>query len=143
MPPPETGDHARHRRQVVPVERMAPAAVLLINPLVPLSAGDVYKKFYEGFDTSPPLDAVDSFAALIGELSERRNALTAPAVELCPAIAEGLQALRATEKCQLARMSGSGSTCFGLFETAREAENAALTLKKILPEWWMRVTALA
>jgi 4-diphosphocytidyl-2-C-methyl-D-erythritol kinase len=129
--------------QVIPVELPTRAAVLLINPLVPVLAGDVYKKFREGFDTSPPLDAIDSFRALICELSERRNALTAPAVSLCPAIAEGLQLLRATEKCQLARMSGSGGTCFGLFETIHEAEIAAALLKETLPDWWMTVTTLA
>lgn len=129
--------------EVTPVDFSARAAVLLLNPLKPLLAGDVYRKFRDGFDMFPPPDPIRSFQDLICELSERRNALTAPAVELCPAVAEGLEALRETEKCALARMSGSGSTCFGLFGTLQDAEKAATHLGKVLPGWWMNVTALA
>jgi 4-diphosphocytidyl-2-C-methyl-D-erythritol kinase len=129
--------------QVIPVAMPVKAEVVLINPLVPMPTAEVYRRFNGCFDTSPPLDPIDSFGVLIRELSERRNSLTKPAVELCPAIAEGLQALRDTAHCQLARMSGSGGTCFGLFENAGDAENAADALKKILPNWWITVTALA
>ena len=76
-------------------------------------------------------------------MSARRNALTASAVSLCPAIGEGLQALRGTSKCQLARMAGSGATCFGLYEQEESARVAADILQTAFPTWWVAVTSLA
>jgi 4-diphosphocytidyl-2-C-methyl-D-erythritol kinase len=53
-----------------------------------------------------------------------------------------LAALRELAGCRLARMSGSGATCFGLFDTARSATTAARTLRTQFPAWWIRATTL-
>ena len=71
-----------------------------------------------------------------------RNDLEAPAIGLQPVIAEVLDALRSTPACRLARMSGSGATCFGLFDSTRAAVAAARALRGAHPTWWVRATAL-
>jgi 4-diphosphocytidyl-2-C-methyl-D-erythritol kinase len=63
------------------------------------------------------------------------NDLQGPAVALCPAIGEALAALRATPGCLLARMSGSGATCFGLYADAAAAASAAELVRR--PGWWV------
>jgi 4-diphosphocytidyl-2-C-methyl-D-erythritol kinase len=76
-------------------------------------------------------------------LADSRNDLEKPAIELQPVIRDVLAALYSLQGCRLARMSGSGATCFGLFETARTAAAAARKLRVEHPSWWIRATALA
>jgi 4-diphosphocytidyl-2-C-methyl-D-erythritol kinase len=71
-----------------------------------------------------------------------RNDLEEPAIRLQPTIATALGALRDTPGCALARMSGSGATCFGLFDTSRAAAAAARRLRSRHPTWWVRTTVL-
>jgi 4-diphosphocytidyl-2-C-methyl-D-erythritol kinase len=72
---------------------------------------------------------------MAADLSGLTNDLEAPAVGLAPVIGEALAALLADETCLLARMSGSGATCFGLYETAAAATAAAAALRR--PGWWV------
>ncbi len=67
-------------------------------------------------------------------LADRKNDLEAPAIRLVPSIGEVLHAIAAMRGCLLARMSGSGATCFGLFADATTAEAAAAELAR--PGWW-------
>ncbi|MCH9021098.1 MAG: hypothetical protein IIA73_12130, partial [Proteobacteria bacterium] len=62
---------------------------------------------------------------------------------LAPAVGDTLTALAAEPGCLLARMSGSGATCFGLFATAGEASSAAARMAAARPGWWVVSTALA
>jgi 4-diphosphocytidyl-2-C-methyl-D-erythritol kinase len=82
-------------------------------------------------------------AALLAALAQDRNDLEAPAIELEPAIAEVLSVLRGLPGCRLVRMSGSGATCFGLFESSAAARAAAQQLRAGYPAWWVRATVLA
>ena len=61
---------------------------------------------------------------------------------LAPAIGETLRHIGATPGCLLARMSGSGATCFGLFENSIDAEAAAEILRQSEPNWWIKATAM-
>jgi 4-diphosphocytidyl-2-C-methyl-D-erythritol kinase len=81
-------------------------------------------------------------AALAAALAMDRNDLEQPAIALEPVIADVLAALRQLQGCQVARMSGSGATCFGLFESARQATAAARSLRAEHPSWWIRATVL-
>lgn len=105
---------------------LAGTPVLLVNPRVPLSTGPVFKA-WDGQDRGAlPTGPASTIAR------EGRNDLEAPAISLCPVIADVLAALQETAPC-LARMSGSGATCFALYDTleARDAAQAAM------PEgWW-------
>jgi 4-diphosphocytidyl-2-C-methyl-D-erythritol kinase len=71
-------------------------------------------------------------------LSWCRNDLEAPAVRLAPAIGVVLEALRGEPETLLARMSGSGATCFALCAGDIEAEGLAERLRSMRPDWWVR-----
>ena len=75
------------------------------------------------------------------QLAAYRNDLTEAALSLCPAIGDVLAALEAQPECLLARMSGSGATCFGLFATASAARAAAVALGRDNTDWWVAATA--
>jgi len=81
-------------------------------------------------------------AALIEWLAAASNDLEAPAIGIAPVIAEVLRAIAACAGCRLARMSGSGSACFGLFDGSRQAAAAARRLKGMQPHWWVRSGAI-
>jgi 4-diphosphocytidyl-2-C-methyl-D-erythritol kinase len=72
-----------------------------------------------------------------------RNDLAGPAMAAEPAIKEVLAALAAEPDCLLARMSGSGATCFGLFATAEDAADAAAGLARRHPRWWVTTARVA
>lgn len=105
---------------------LAGTPVLLVNPRIPLSTGPVFKA-WDGVDHGPLPKGNLRTIALNG-----RNDLEAPARALCPVIGEVLAALDATAPW-LARMSGSGATCFALYDSvaARDAAQAAMP-----NEWW-------
>jgi 4-diphosphocytidyl-2-C-methyl-D-erythritol kinase len=108
--------------------------LLLVNPLIPLATPAVFRARQGGF--SPPATLPEAWpdaAAMADDLGRLTNDLEAPALSLCPVIAEVLSALRAQPGCLLARMSGSGATCFGLFATSAGAQAAA----RVMPStWW-------
>lgn len=111
---------------------LAGTPVLLVNPRVPLATGPVFQA-WDGVDRGPMSGGTARQIALAG-----RNDLEAPALALCPPIGEVLAALRGTD-AWLARMSGSGATCFALFDTpeARDAARAAMP-----PGCWTMAGAL-
>jgi len=78
-------------------------------------------------------------AALVSILASRRNDLETPAIRLQGIIADVLVALQ-DSGCLLARMSGSGATCFGLFGSAGAAQDVARQLHADHPGWWVRAT---
>lgn len=109
--------------------------VLLVNPRIPLSTGPVFKA-WDGQDRGSLPQGTAREIALNG-----RNDLEAPAISICPPIAEVLRALEATSPL-LARMSGSGATCFALYESTeiRDAAEREIALRQ--PGWWRMATAL-
>lgn len=134
----------RGRGERVEPVAMAPLAAVLANPLKPLSTIAVYRGLglSEG-ETLPEAsqqtpDPGDAIAAIIAG----RNDLEPPALALEPAVSRGLDALRASAGCRLARMSGSGATVFGLYDDLRAARRAARALRRALPDWWIRPTTL-
>ena len=103
--------------------------VLLVNPRIPLSTGPVFAG-WDGQDRGPLPQGSVREIALAG-----RNDLAGPAIALCPAIADVLYALEQTTPL-LARMSGSGATCFALYNHADERDAAAAAIKAVQPDWW-------
>ncbi len=81
--------------------------------------------------------------AFLAAVSGERNDLEVPAASIAPVIGDVLGALGDLPGCRLARMSGSGATCFALFDTQREAAAAARVLRAAHPAWWVRPTELA
>ncbi|MCF8467673.1 MAG: 4-(cytidine 5'-diphospho)-2-C-methyl-D-erythritol kinase [Sneathiella sp.] len=115
--------------------------ILLVNSGIMVSTGDVFKRLSIGNIATSAFDLrVESAKDLVQELRECRNDLQGPALELAPEIGDVLSAIEGQEGCQLARMSGSGGTCFGLFETAAAAEAAAQYIQTGHPDWWVLPT---
>lgn len=105
-------------------------AVLLVNPRLPLATGPVFKA-WNGLDRGALPDGSVLAAARAG-----RNDLEAPALGLCPEIDEVLTLLRAQLPI-MARMSGSGATCFALFPTMDAMQAAAIRIADDHPDWWV------
>ena len=76
-------------------------------------------------------------------LAANSNDLEAPAMRLQPIIREVLAALNATNGAWLARMSGSGATCFAIFENTPEAQRAAQKIQLEHPQWWVHAGILS
>ncbi len=118
--------------------RLSPFWIVLANPDVPLATGAVFARLTSR--TNPPLsDPPDQAPAktFFDWLSVQRNDLEAPARAAAPVIGEALAALAAQRGCHLARLSGSGATCFGLFLTESPALAAAEALRGVHPAWWI------
>jgi 4-diphosphocytidyl-2-C-methyl-D-erythritol kinase len=114
----------------VPELRLAGTPVLLVNPRQPVATGPVFAA-WDGFDRGPLFTGADLRAQLLGA----RNDLQRPAIAQCPAIADILLELGGLRPW-LARMSGSGATCFALFNAAAERDAAAALLAERHPGWW-------
>jgi len=116
---------------------------VLVNPLVQSSTAAVYRAFDEagasgGADRPPLPDSFESAEELGAFLSLCRNDLQAPAVALNPVIGEVLDTLASEPEVLLARMSGSGSTCFAICAGDIEAEGLAERLRTLRPGWWIQ-----
>jgi 4-diphosphocytidyl-2-C-methyl-D-erythritol kinase len=125
---------------IAPMPPGARLAAVLVNPGVPVSTAAVFQRLglargAEGYAPLPPRTG-----SLVAWLSDCRNDLEAPAVAIEPRVGAALEALRATQGVQLARMSGSGGTCFALYGSGAEAEAAAAALAR--PGWWTVATSL-
>lgn len=118
---------------------LPPLPAILVNPRQEVSTGAVFQSLAVKENAPMPEDLPDFAGAgdLIGWLREQRNDLEAPAQQIAPIIGEVLDILRATEGCGLARMSGSGATCFGLYETVEAAQAAGASIREAHPDWWL------
>jgi len=122
---------------LAPAPKLPPAWLVLVNPMLPCSTPSVFKARQGPFSTALPLTEAPADAAALAEaLAARRNDLTDAAISVVPAIGDALAQIAARPGCLLARMSGSGATCFGLFATAAAAEGAAAELATVRPDWW-------
>jgi 4-diphosphocytidyl-2-C-methyl-D-erythritol kinase len=124
--------------RLTPVE-LPPFWIVLANPGFPLSTPAVFAGLAQR-DNTPLPDLPARFGtpdALFDWLGRTRNHLEAPAIALQPAIGPVLDALAAQAGCGMARMSGSGATCFGAFAGEIEALAAATALRRAEPAWWI------
>jgi 4-diphosphocytidyl-2-C-methyl-D-erythritol kinase len=121
---------------LTPLPALPAYGMVLINPGVAVATQAVFKHRSGPF--SAPVTMPDRFAdagALAAWLHRTGNDLEPPARSLAPVIGDVLHALSADRRCLLARMSGSGATCFGLYETPEIARLAAQALEA--PGWWV------
>jgi 4-diphosphocytidyl-2-C-methyl-D-erythritol kinase len=131
--------------RIEPVPDVPACALVLVNPRIALPTTQVFRRRTGPFSQSArfngarPADA----RALVALLAERRNDLAAAAMAIAPEVADVLDALAATPGVMLARMSGSGATCFGLCETEASAAAAARDLSVRHPDWWIKAAAVA
>jgi 4-diphosphocytidyl-2-C-methyl-D-erythritol kinase len=118
-------------------------AALLINPGVHVPTPAIFKVLTQ--KTNPPmpdaLPALKTAKDLIHWLAETRNDLEPPACSVTPIINDVLKVL--SQASPFARMSGSGATCFGLFETRTAADQAAKSMRDAHPDWWVQPVTLS
>jgi 4-diphosphocytidyl-2-C-methyl-D-erythritol kinase len=123
------GDHLE------PVAGLPPCGIALVNPGMALATAEVFRVRIGPWSARAELPAAWRDAGeLAGDLRRQRNDLQPAAIALCPVIGNALSLLEAVPGCLLARMSGSGATCFGLFADAIMARRAASGLQR--PGWW-------
>ncbi|MFY9772916.1 MAG: 4-(cytidine 5'-diphospho)-2-C-methyl-D-erythritol kinase [Xanthobacteraceae bacterium] len=124
---------------------------LLVNPGVAVPTKLVFSGWRPSANPLRALKRAADFAAspniqneeqLVDWLASEANDLEAPAIALEPVIADVLASLRAAAGCRLARMSGSGATCFALFASAVDSASAGKNLRAKFPNWWISETVL-
>lgn len=145
---------------VKPLPPLPPVWCVLVNPRVPLATGDVFRalaapalrtttKVGGGSvsDAEAQRVAADvptsGTAALLDWVAASSNDLEAPAVRLSPVIADVLQAIAREPGTRVARMSGSGATCFGLYASEDAAAAAARGISLSRPDWWVQAASLS
>ncbi len=125
---------------LTPLDDFPALHLLLVNPRVAVSTPQIFNLLQS--KTNAPLEALPQkpdFASLTAWLSRQRNDLEVPATALQPVIGEVLSAL-GESGAQIARMSGSGATCFGLYKDQQSAIEASLAIAKHHPDWWIKET---
>jgi 4-diphosphocytidyl-2-C-methyl-D-erythritol kinase len=114
--------------------------LVLVNPGVAVSTADVFASLSRRDNPAlPPLPPKPDFHGVRNWLAATRNDLEAPARTIAPQIGETLKALERSGAA-FARMSGSGATCFGLFETGNMAKRAAAAIRRQQPGWFVAAT---
>ena len=115
--------------------------MVLVNPGAAVATGAVFAAVESRENPPGPLSPpLADFEALTGWLARLRNDLQAAAVSICPTITEVLAALG---DAPLARMSGSGATCFALHGREADAEAQAERLRRSRPDWWVVAAPVA
>jgi 4-diphosphocytidyl-2-C-methyl-D-erythritol kinase len=135
--------------RVTPIPSFQRLPAVLVNPRIKLSTAAVFKALnappYAGNETeaAPVLAPWPSPIEAAEYLLEGRNDLEAPSIALEPAVGGVLETLRSLDGCLLARLSGSGPTCFGLFPSREAADEAEARLRQSNPGWWIMATVLS
>ena len=146
------GSRARMMRGVGgdlgPGLRLPPLFAVLVNPGVPVETKSVFARIglapgeSLGGGAHPPVGDGASLDQLLPLLRKSRNDMEDAASVLAPVIGSVIAVLSAARGCRLARMSGSGATCFALFETRHAAAKAANVIRRDHPAWWVAATVL-
>lgn len=123
--------------EIEPLRSFPAVHAVLVNPGAQISTPEIFKALAKRDNAALPAwtDANDTFA-VAQSLADMRNDLQQAAMALCPAIGDVLDALR-SNRAELARMSGSGATCFGLFDNFGPAVAAADVISKMQPGWFV------
>ena len=119
--------------RLAPAPPLPPCAILLVNPGIPLPTPQVFAQRQGTFSQARAVRRWTDVASFAATLAEHGNDLTDAAVALRPEIGSVLACLRATEGVLHAAMSGSGATCFALYESSRLAQRAAA---RVPARWW-------
>jgi len=135
-----------------PSPQLPECGIVLVNPGVPTQTPDIFRKFAEmvdggqcRFGQPQPLlqdQKIASVSALVDLLQDRKNDLQAPASALVPKIDQVLGLLADCKGALMTRMSGSGATCFALFDDLARARDAAAEIAGRRPEWWAKAGSI-
>ena len=125
--------------KLTPMVAMPTFWIVLVNAGQGVETGAVFKamKSRDNAGLSSLPESFQTADNLFDYLGAQRNDMQAAAIKNCPVIADVLNALKVTRNCALSRMSGSGGTCFGLYENEADAIAAALEVRDNHPDWWV------
>ena len=127
---------------LAPVHTLPPFALVLVNPRVEVPTAQVFKALdVRSGAFAPPLRDFKDARDFAMYLDQTINDLGAPAKVIAPIIMRTEYALAATDGCLIARMSGSGATCFGLYASKAAADAAADAIARKHPEWWVKAAS--
>ena len=146
------GSRARMMRGVGadlgPALSLPPLFAVLVNPGTPVETKSVFARIglapgeALGLGGHPPIADGASLDQLLGLLRRGRNDMEDAASVVAPIIGSVIAVLSAARGCKLARMSGSGATCFALFDNRHAAMKAARVIRRDHPHWWVAATVL-
>lgn len=124
---------------ITPISHMPELSLVLVNPSVGISTPQIFKALFNKSNGQlPEIIPSANWGAgdVLAYLSSTRNDLEPPALEICPAIGDVIKTL-IESGALLARMSGSGATCFGIFEDDLAAKAAGQLIARAQPNWWV------
>jgi 4-diphosphocytidyl-2-C-methyl-D-erythritol kinase len=127
--------------QLTPLAPLPGFSLVLVNPGKAVSTPAIFNARDGDFTEAnlwPTTSGFGDVTSLADALRDCRNDLTLPAITLLPEICDVLDALARADGCLLARMSGSGATCFGLYPDADLADTAAAAIARANPDWWVQ-----
>lgn len=129
---------------LAPVSSFPPLYIVLANPGVGVATADVFRRLESTQNAPLPIlpQALTTSAELGTWLAETRNDLEPSAVAQVPAIGALVEDMAGLPGAIMARMSGSGATCFALFSSAEQAHSAAQKLQALYPEYWVAAAPL-
>jgi 4-diphosphocytidyl-2-C-methyl-D-erythritol kinase len=128
--------------------QLPPLMSLIVNPRVPVETKHVFQRMnipagtQTHFGGHPDMRGGIDPESLYALLRKGRNDMEDAACTIAPVIGDVLAVLAAAPGCKLARMSGSGATCFALFTDCKMAARAKKTILRAHPEWWAKVSLL-
>ena len=126
-----------------PVPPMPEIPIVLLHPGKSCPTAQVFSRYNGAFHQPKKLpDKLDTLEDLTAFIGPKKNDLHDPACGVVPEIENALRVLDAQAGCRIARLSGAGATCFGLFETEKQAQEAAKTLGFENPDWWAHAGTL-
>ncbi len=130
-----------------PLAPIAPLPAVLVNPMLPLATRDVFAALEAApLTEAPPAPDLPKFAGIADTVAyarKRANHLESPARRLLPVIGDILAVLDAAPGALLARLSGSGPTCYGIFSNRDDANAAAASIGQEYPGWWVQPVNLS
>ena len=135
---------------IAPLAEFPALYAVLVNPMAPVphdKTARVFRSMAIATGALRPASAIPNRFTGAGEVLDfirgRTNDMTAAAQSVVPVIADVLATLETIQGCRVARLSGAGPTCFGLFDSAAVAREAADRLRAAHPTWWVTASRLA
>ncbi len=128
--------------EMMPYEHLPNVPLVVVNPGRKMSTHNVFAAFREQaqtFSKRMPASLIRDGIDIWDLLSRTRNDLEIVVSRLAPRVKNCLQAISKTSQCRLARMSGSGACCFGLYDDQQSARLAAEEIKSLYPSWWVQM----
>lgn len=131
-----------------PVSSMAKLTCVLVNPGSPVSTGEIFRRLNAplidgGLGSDRDVPDLSSIDKVLGYMEQHGNDLQVVAESIEPVITDVIKQLEHQDGCLIARMSGSGATCFGIFSDSTQAEEAVADISKRYTHWWVKSCILS